>query len=121
MSRNNRGSRRQAANSAVPMSHQKKEDEFANWMCSWSIEQSLWTSGIYRKALLTYVGRIYEQGVHMYRLFTQIKENIEKFDELDLLNHLIEKTKERHGAYRINKKKPFCVIILFFRCSSVTR
>jgi hypothetical protein len=120
VSRNNLGSRRQAAHSAAPMSYQKK-DEFANWMCSWSIEQSLWTSEIYRKALLAYVGRIYEQRVHMYRLFTQIKENIEKFDELDLLNHLIEKTKERHGAYRTNKKKPFGVISLFSRCSSVTQ
>ncbi|CAF1013917.1 unnamed protein product [Rotaria sordida] len=52
----------------------KKLDEFANWMCSWSIEQSLWSSTTYQNALLTYI------------------------DELDVLNELIQKTKQRQDA-----------------------
>jgi hypothetical protein len=68
-------------------------------MYSWSIEQSLWSSDIYRNALLKYIGRIYKQGAHMYRFFAQLKNDMPKFDELDLLNKLIENTKQRHGAY----------------------
>jgi len=89
---------RQVSHSAVSTIH-VKEDKFASWMCSWSIEQSLWSSDTYKTALLKYIGRIYKQEAHMYRLFIQMKENIQKLDELDLLNKLIEKTKQRHGAY----------------------
>jgi hypothetical protein len=67
-------------------------------MCSWSMEQSLWTNEDYRKALLTYIGRIFEQRIHMYRLFAQLQKEAAKYDELDLLNQLIENTKQRHSA-----------------------
>lgn len=77
----------------------QKRDEFADWMCSWSIEQSLWSSDVYRTALLKYIGRIYKQGAHMYRIFAQLKNDLQQLDELDLLNKLIENTKQRHGMY----------------------
>ena len=77
----------------------QQEDMFANWMCSWSIEQSLWTCEEYKKALLAYIGRIYGQTVHMYRIFAQLKSYIKEFDELDVLNQLIENAKQRRGVY----------------------
>ncbi|CAF4335987.1 unnamed protein product, partial [Rotaria magnacalcarata] len=33
----------------------KKKDDFADWMCTWLIEQSLWSSKDYQNALLTYI------------------------------------------------------------------
>jgi hypothetical protein len=96
--RNGLPPQRQASHSAVS-TIRPKDDGFASWMCSWSIEQSLWSSDVYRNALLKYIGRIYKQETHMYRLFLQLKNEMQKLDELDLLNKLIEKTKERRGAY----------------------
>jgi hypothetical protein len=98
LSHNKLGNQRQALHSAGFTPHQKK-DEFAHWMCSWSIEQSLWSSDIYKTALLKYIGRIYKQEAHMYRIFAQLKDDMQKLDELDLLNKLIEKTKQRQGAH----------------------
>ncbi|CAF1567507.1 unnamed protein product, partial [Rotaria sp. Silwood1] len=34
----------------------------------------------------------------MYRIFAQLKDHINKLDELDLLNRLIKETKQRHDA-----------------------
>ncbi len=96
--RNDLCNQRQASPTAVP-TIRPKEDEFVSWMLSWSIKQSLWSSDIYRNALLKYIGRIYKQEAHMYRHFLQLKTEMQKLDELDLLNKLIEKTKERCGAY----------------------
>jgi hypothetical protein len=98
LSRNKVSNQRQVSRSVESTTLQKK-DEFANWMCSWLIEQSLWSSGTYRNALLKYIGRIYKQGAHMYRVFAQLKDDMSKLDELDLLNKLIENTKQRHGTY----------------------
>ncbi|CAF3363963.1 unnamed protein product, partial [Rotaria socialis] len=76
----------------------KKKDEFADWMCTWLIGQSLWSSKDYQNALLTYIGRIYGQRFQVNRIFTQLERSVEKLDELDLLYELIEKTKQRHTA-----------------------
>ncbi|CAF3458375.1 unnamed protein product [Rotaria socialis] len=76
----------------------KKKDDFADWMRSWLVEQSLWSSKDYQTALLTYISRIYGQRFHVNRIFTQLEKNVEKLDELDLLYELLRKTKQRHDA-----------------------
>ena len=93
----NARTQRQASHTAVP-TNRSKEDGFVNWMCSWSIEQSLWSSDEYHNALLKYIGRIYKQETHMYRLFHQLKNEMQSLDELDLLHKLIDKTKERQST-----------------------
>ncbi|CAF1048098.1 unnamed protein product [Adineta ricciae] len=76
----------------------KKQDDFADWMCSLSSDESLWSNETYRKALLTYLGRIYDQGAHMYRVFTQVIQNVGEADDLDILYRLIEETKHKDEA-----------------------
>ncbi len=98
MLRNGPSTQRQGPNSVVSTSR-PKEDRFDSWMCSWSNEQSLWLNDAYRNALLKYIGRIYKQETHMYRLYLQLKNEISNLDELDLLHKLIENTKERRSAY----------------------
>ena len=78
---------------------QREKDKFAEWMCSWSEKESLWSSDADRNSLLKYIGRVYKQVPHMYRVFGQLKNDMNKFDELDLLNEIIMKTKQRHGMY----------------------
>jgi hypothetical protein len=112
LSRNNHGNQRPVSHSTGSVNHQKK-DEFASWMCSSSIEQSLWASEEYKKPLLTYIGRIYEQRVHMYRLFMQLTSAAKSFDDLDLLNQLVENTKQRQSTYRTTEKKSSYIIRLF--------
>ena len=69
-------------------------------MCSRFQEASLWSSSVYQYALLTYIGRIYGQRIHMYRIFTQLMKDPDssQLDELDLLKQIIEKTKQRCGT-----------------------
>lgn len=98
MSHSKPGNQRQISKSEKPTINEKS-NEFANWMCSWSNNQLLWSNESYQNALLTYIGRIYAQGPHMYRLFTQLQKDMVKLDELDLLNQLLEKTKLLRGAY----------------------
>ncbi|CAF1671788.1 unnamed protein product, partial [Adineta ricciae] len=75
-----------------------KQDDFIDWMCSLSSDESLWSNETYRKALLTYLGRIYDQSAHMYRIFTQVMQNIDETDDLDILHRLIEETKHKDEA-----------------------
>ncbi|UJR24461.1 hypothetical protein I4U23_005837 [Adineta vaga] len=76
----------------------EKRDMFVDWMCSSTEQESLWLNETHGKALLTYLGRIYNQNAHMYRLFTQMKQDMDQSDDLDILHRLIEKTKQRHDA-----------------------
>jgi hypothetical protein len=103
MSRNNTARQQQSRRTEVSTAP-RKVDKFIDWMSSCSIEHSLWSSKMYHDSLLAYIGRIYGQRVHMFRIFMQIKNDTEKFnkfDELDILNELIQKTKQRLGNYRI--------------------
>ena len=70
-------------------------------MCSSSPDESLWSNETHRKALLAYLGRIYNQGAHMYRVFTQVMQNVREGDELDILYRLIEETKQKDGWNRM--------------------
>ena len=56
-------------------------------MCSGNEEGSLWLNETYGKALLTYLGRIYNENTQMCRFFLQLgKGRHELFDDLDILH-----------------------------------
>ena len=93
---------RQASGLRKDIGHQEK-DKFVKWMCSWLGNESLWSSDAHRNALLKYIGRVYKQIPHMYRVFGQLKHGTNELDELDLLNEIIMKTQQRHGMYMLEE------------------
>ena len=87
---------RVVTNSAIPHP-EKPRDAYMEWMRSESNMQSLWDNEDYRDALLTYLGRIYGQKPKMHNLFMQITKENGNLDELDILDRVIQKTKQCPG------------------------
>jgi hypothetical protein len=93
---------------------EKRRDHFADWMCSGNEEGSLWLNETYGKALLTYLGKIYNKNTRMYRFFLQLgKGRHELFDDLDILHKLIDKIQQKLSLYRCGdtEKRKFDFLI----------
>jgi len=90
---------------------------FTRWMGSWERRLSLWSNQIYSDALLAYLGKIYGQQANIYHYFNKLwNESLyNSFDELDLLNILIERLSKIPGKTKRNYSKKlilFCLFIL---------
>ena len=92
-------SRQQISHLANTATHQKA-DEFRRWMCSRSMEESVWSSNMYRGPLLNYLAKIYGQKDRVYSIFNnELKWDMRDKDELDILHALIERVKYQIGQY----------------------
>lgn len=89
-------------------------DNYVKWMCSRSTEHSLWQNEMYRTPLLKYIARIYQQETYIDKYFTEFNDKFPQFDELDLLNELIMKMKERHGVYCQRKISGEILLIIYY-------
>jgi hypothetical protein len=76
---------------------------FTRWMGSWEYRLSLWSNHVYSDALLAYIGKIYGQQANIYHYFNKLwNESLyNSYDELDLLNILIEKLSKIPGKTKI--------------------
>jgi hypothetical protein len=72
---------------------------FTRWMGSWEHRLSLWSNHAYSDPLLTYIGKIYGQQANIYHYFNKLwNESLyNSYDELDLLNILIERLSKIPG------------------------
>jgi hypothetical protein len=72
---------------------------FTRWMGSWEHRLSLWSNHTYSDPLLAYIGKIYGQQANIYHYFNKLwNESLyNSYDELDLLNILIERLSKIPG------------------------
>lgn len=68
-------------------------------MCSRSMEESVWSSHMYRVPLLNYLAKIYGQRDRVHSIYNELKWDIRDKDELDILHALIEQLKYQIGQY----------------------
>lgn len=78
-------------------------------MGSWERRLSIWSNQAYADALLGYIGKIYGQQANIYHYFDRLWDEslFNAYDELDLLNLLIERVSRVPGRrIRLGRRQP---------------
>ncbi|UJR30039.1 hypothetical protein I4U23_017584 [Adineta vaga] len=80
------------------------KDAFIQWMDSRESEFSLWANSRYRRFLLSYIAKIYDQKPNTYRILSRLKIESNGSNELDQLHVIIKEFEKQPGAKESLKK-----------------
>ncbi|CAF1574261.1 unnamed protein product [Adineta ricciae] len=73
-------------------------DAFIQWMDSRQEKDSLWANQLYRRCLLSYIARMYNQQSNTWRIVKHLRIESDEYKELDQLQMVIQEFNKQPGA-----------------------